>query len=281
MAALRVMWFVPPPIAILAKSLEPDAVKGALNRSSDEQFDALVSGSADAVVTAMDNVFAWNRRAGPGDFQVVAQLERTTPLTLVGSKAGDLSDLRGAEILVDAPENGFVIALRAMLADAGIPPQAYSLREAGGVKARFDDLMAGIGDATLLGPPFDSMALTLGRTMIARVQDAYPKFPGQGLVVRHNTLIRRLPQFRAWFEALESARKQAEAVPDAASIVIAAAGFEPLAAAAMVNNLPHSLRPDREGVDLLVRHRQRLGLPGGDDTYETLVNETLLKEEKE
>ena len=35
-------------------------------------------------------------------------------------------------------------------------------------------------------------------------------------------------------------------------------------------------RPDRDGVELLIGQRQRLGLQGGKDTYEMLVNEMLL-----
>jgi ABC-type nitrate/sulfonate/bicarbonate transport system substrate-binding protein len=278
---LRVLWFVPPPVALLAEAVSPGEVEGKLNRSSDEQFDALAAGTCDAVVTAMDNVFAWNRRVGPRDFQIVAQIERTTPLSLIGSKVKDFAALRGATILVDAPENGFVIALRAMLADAGIPPDAYSLQEVGGVKARLDGLLAGHGDATLLGPPFDGMAMAAGMSLLGRVQAAYPQFPGQGLIVRRHTLEARGPQLRAWLRSLEAARTSALETPQSSLEIIAAAGFPSEVAGSMLANLPANLRPDRTGVELLIGHRRQLHLPGAGDTYESLVSNVLLVNEEE
>src|SRR6185503_17353641 len=121
---LRLLWFVPSPVAVVADASGLAAgvtLQAERNPSSDAQFEALASGQADAVVTAMDNVMDWNLRQGPQDFRVVAQLERTTPLTLVGQRGrAGLADLRGATLLVDAPRNGFIVALRAMLAEEGI-----------------------------------------------------------------------------------------------------------------------------------------------------------------
>lgn len=287
MNPLRVMWFVPAPLIVLAQAALPGSVDGVINKSSDEQYDALVQGRCDAVVTSMDNVFAWNRRKGPRDFRIVAQVERTTPLSLVGSSASKLADLPGAAILVDAPHNGFVIALRAMLADAGIASHAYGLVETGGVKERFDALLAGEGAATLLGPPFDSLALQAGMTLLARVQDHYPAFPGQGLVIRQETIERRRPQLQAWLAALEHIAAICHA--DAAGPGLAAAnrgrlvaaGFAPLVAAAMLENLPAGLRPPRAGIELLRRHRQQLALEGAEDSYERLVDTSLLGNQEE
>lgn len=274
MTSLRVMWFVPTPLLVLTQA---DSVAGTLTQSSDQQYEALVSGECDAVVTAMDNVFAWNRRNGPRDFRIVAQVERTTPLALVGSSARQLSELPGTQILVDAPHNGFVIALRAMLAEAGIAPDAYGLLETGGVKARFDALLAGTGAATLLGPPFDGMALQAGMTLLARVQDCYPAFPGQGLVVRQDTIARRRQQLRAWLAALQQAMADAAG----AGAALEAAGFAPAAVPALLANLPAALRPAREAIELLRRHRQQLALEGSDDSYERLVDTGLLDDLEE
>lgn len=273
MTPLRVMWFVPTPLIVLAQHGQPGAVEGVLNKSSDEQYEALAQGRCDAVVTSMDNVFAWNRRGGPDDFRIVAQVERTTPLTLIGSSATTLSALRGAEILVDAKHNGFVIALRAMLADQGLASEHYNLVETGGVKARFDALMAGAGAATLLGPPFDGLALQAGMTLLARVQDHYPEFPGQGLVMRGEAVARLRPQLLAWFAALERA---AAAAGPASLDVLVASGFAPAAAAAMLDNLPAGLRPQPAGIALLIRQRQQLSLAGASDTYDQLVDTSLI-----
>lgn len=275
MQDLRIMWFVPPPIAALARNIAEE-VEGVLSRSSDEQFEALAKGECHAVITAMDNVFDWNRRAGSGDFQIIAQMERTTPLSLIGHKNQTLSELKGAEFLVDALSNGFVVALHAMLASAGVAAESYSVREAGGVRARFEELLAGNGDATLLGPPFDGMAIDAGLSRIARVQDVYPQFPGQGLVTRQTISDKHHLRLSAWLQALDAACRQARTHSDIAGATTRATG-----AAAMVSPLPVTLQPDRQGIELLINHRRLLGMPGGDDTYESLVSNDLLARIKE
>ena len=277
---LRVLWFVPPPVAVVAEGLAMVAEVTLLSRrntSSDEQFEALASGETDAVVTAIDNVMDWNLRGGPQDFRVVAQLERTTPLTVVGQRdRTSLEDLRGATILVDAPRNGFIVALRAMLADADVGPEAYVLEPVGGVKERHDAIVSGHGHATLLGPPFDAMAIAAGLARLATVQERYPAFPGQGLVVSSAALERMRPALSAWLRNLENARQSMGIAPEAARQALTLAGFPAPAVDAMLGATPASLVPDRAGIELLIEQRRRAGLPGADTTYEGLVESSLL-----
>lgn len=279
--AVRVMWFAPPALAVAAQGLgEPgaDAIDAARTRGSDEQFDTLIGGGCDAVVTAMDNIFAWNRRPGPGDFCIVAQIERTTPLVLMGRP--DLrhpADLRGAGLLVDAPGNGFVIALRALLQAEGLGSNDYRLLEVGGVKERLDALLAGQGDATLLGPPFDAVATAAGQAVIARIQDRYPAFPGQGLVVSRSALPRFRTQLLKWLVALDQTCRKAAVDPDAVKAALQrAAGVDSAGAAAMFGLLPAALQPSRPGFELLLSMRRELQLPGGEDSYDALVDTTLV-----
>lgn len=277
---LRILWFVPPAVALVAQTLSGATGVTLISRrnaSSDEQFEALASNQADAVVTAMDNVMEWNLRKGPQDFRVVAQLERTTLLTLVGQKGHTtLENLRAATILVDAPRNGFVVALRAMLAEAHIGPEAYALESVGGVKERHDAIVSGRGDATLLGPPFDAMAIEVGLNRIATVQERYPAFPGQGLVVSAAALERLRPTLFAWLRSLESARQSMAKVPAAARQALAMAGFSAAAVDAVLSVTPASLFPDPAGIELLIEQRHRAGLPGAATTYEALVESSLL-----
>ncbi|WP_322021658.1 MULTISPECIES: ABC transporter substrate-binding protein [unclassified Burkholderia] len=263
--AIRVMWFVPPLLAMVAGGDPHAAVttQAVRNRSSDEQYDALVAGEVDAVVTAMDNVIGWNRRAGPADFRVVAQIERTTPLTLV-ARAGrsSVGSLRGADILIDAPDNGFVTALRAMLDEAGLDGDAYRLVTAGGVQERLEALLARQGVATLLGPPFDAMAIKAGFVRVASVQDIWPHFPGQGIVMRTGGAQARVG---AWLEDLERARQTVRDQPALA------------AADGMIALSPRSLLPASDGVALLVAHRRALGLAGADSDYSAIVDDSLVR----
>lgn len=280
MHTLRLLWFVPSPMAILAdawKLTSDIPIHTERNPSSDAQFDALASGQADAVVTSMDNVMDWNLRVGPQDLRIFAQMEQTTPLTLVGQKGrGGVETLRGATILVDAPNNGFVVALRAMLAEHQVGPDAYAMEPVGGVKERFEALMGGHGDATLLGPPFDGMALQAGLSRMASVQEHYPTFPGQGLVVSARAAERLHPSLSAWLNALDIARQRMVCEPDVARQALALSGLPAPAVEAMVRSMADSLRPDRAGVELLIKQRRMIGLPGADTRYEQLVDTSAL-----
>ena len=276
MHTLRLLWFVPTPIAVVAQAaslFQGVDVQVERTPSSDAQFEALRDGKVDAVVTAIDNVMDWNLRQGPRDLRVIAQLERTTPLTLVGRPGlARVEDLRNARILVDAPHNGFVVALLALLAEAGIAERDLKLLPAGGVSERFDALRAGLGDATLLGPPFDTMALGVGLQRIASIQQCYPDFPGQGLVVSAAAMARLQPSLQAWLTGLESARLRMSSDPANCAEALSNAGFPSTAVAGMVAGAPRSLVPDHAGIELLIKQRRSIGLPGAQLGYADLVD---------
>lgn len=278
---MKVMWFAPPAVALAAQGLAlpgADVIDSVRTRGSDEQFETLVRGDCDAVVTAMDNVFAWNRRPGPGDFRIVAQIERTTPLVVMAQPhIGSLVQLKGASLLVDAPGNGFVIALRALLQAEGLGLSDYRLIEAGGVKERLDALLAKQGDATLLGPQFDAVAQRAGLRALATVQDRYPRFPGQGVVVSRAALPRFQQDLTRWLRALDGVCQQAmtltQQVTDA---MVLTSGLDAVTVSGLLRGIPDVLRPDRAGVDLLIDMRRALQLPGAEDTYADLVHNVLI-----
>ncbi|MFJ4256339.1 ABC transporter substrate-binding protein [Pseudomonas monteilii] len=267
------MWFVPPAIAVAASWLKNSdlSLETIRTQSSDEQFSALSEGRVDAVVTSMDNVFHWNQRPGPQDFVIVAQMELTTALSIVASpRVRNVSDLCGANILVDAPENGFVIALRALLNQAGLGVSDYALTPVGGVKERFLALLKSQGDATLLGPPFDALALAEGMHKVAEIQRAYPDFPGQGLVVRRSSLSSN-PGIHRWLSILSEAIKLFPENLSRLRSSLIDDGVPEAAVTSMVASIPDSLTPSERGVNLLIEHRRLLGLVGSDATYEHVV----------
>jgi ABC-type nitrate/sulfonate/bicarbonate transport system substrate-binding protein len=276
--ALKAIWFVPPVVAGAAdragfSAAAGVAVEGALTRSSDEQFEALRDGRMDAAVTAMDNVILWNRRPGGGDLRIVAQIEANTGIALFArAEFGSIADLAGRRLLVDSPHNGFVVVLRAMLADAGVDWAGCEIVEAGGVKERFDQLASGVGDATLLGPPFSDMAEAQGLRRLCDADMAYPGFPGQGLVVRQTLIDARGAELAAWLGALERARAACFADPAATAAALATGGLPPPVAARLAGFVGKTLLPSRRGIDLLLDQRRRLELPGGDETYDNLVD---------
>ena len=108
-----------------------------------------------------------------------------------------------------------------VLRDAGLPPTDYSLKIVGGVIARVEALSARDGDAALLVPLFEPKILAAGGHILGRVDEFYPDFPGQGLVVRQSRLKTMSPIITSWLEALREARLWALDHPeDALSIVM-------------------------------------------------------------
>lgn len=278
--ALRILWFGPLPAALLARDRGAFSgldVEYLRTRSSDQQFDQLVDGSVDAVVTAIDNVVEWNRRAPDADFRVFAQMEKTTDLAIFGRRGiTDLNSLRGSNLLVDAPANGFAVALLAMLEKVGIKGSECALLTAGGVTERLDALLAGDGDATLLGPPFDQAALKAGCPKLASVNEAWPHFPGQGLVLSRKRYHELLPALIAWFRGLGEMRDWMATSQEDAIAVLTEAGLPPAFARASLSAVPASWRPDPAGIGLLIEHRRIVGLSGSDLDYSDLVDLSLV-----
>lgn len=275
---LNINWFVPPPMALVAEELgfyrrRDLEVEATQTRSSDQQFDALITAEADAAITAMDNVMMWNRRPGAGDLRIVAQTERTSLLTVVArGHITALDQLRNATLLVDSPDNGFVVALCVVLADAGLTAEDYRLDPVGGVWERFEALRDGRGDATLLSPMFDAQVLAAGCHVLARVNERYPQFPGQGLVARASRLPEVSAALAAWLDAMDEGRRWIGEHPDEALGLLEAKGFRPAAAETMLATMPETWTPDRKGVELIIAQRKQSGRPGADLGYSDLVD---------
>lgn len=267
---LKAIWFIEPAVALLARLNGAAGPEGRLTASSDEQYAALMAGEVDVAVTSMDNVMDWNLRDAAADFAIIAQIERTTRLTLMGRPGvTSFEDIRNGDLLVDAPANGFVVAARMVLAEEGLNAGDYSLVPAGGVRERMAALLSGAGDATLLGPPFDFQAADAGAARLAVVNDRYPDYPGQGLVIRRSALDACRADLATWLADLSRAIAQTDR-PDAAR-QFADSGMPAPVAQVFAASLPDSLTPDRAGVDRVISQRRALGLRGGDVSYDDLV----------
>lgn len=131
---------------------------------SQQQFDSLLAGNYDMISTATDNVA--NRYVNSNiPVQIESAFDLGMGLDLVVNTANgihSIADLKGKTIAVDAPDSGFVLSLRKILAANGLylEHNDYSLQVIGGVYQRYTDLVAGktpAGDpvyATMLVSPF-------------------------------------------------------------------------------------------------------------------------------
>lgn len=282
---LNVLWFAPLPTALVAQATDHPGMRGVLparTLSSDQQFELLRNGTIDAAVTAIDNVVIWNLKAPEARFRAIAQVERTTELMLVARPGiAAISDLAGSTLLVDSATNGFVIALRAMLVEAGIDETLCTLEPAGGVTERLDALLTGRGDATLLGPPFHQAAIAHGCRIVGRVQSSWPEFPGQGLVVNTHRLAPSrqdciLSDISGMLKAMGAARHTIKSHPDEALAILERAGVPTQVAVGMLDTVPETWLPDALGIDCLIRHRATIWPEGPALFRQDLVDESVL-----
>ncbi|MBW9120486.1 ABC transporter substrate-binding protein [Microbacterium trichothecenolyticum] len=260
--ALRQSQFVPPVPLLVADAyglLDHVSLETRRTSGSPQQLAELLAGEIDLAVTAIDNLFAWVPAGA--DVRVVAQVESTTPLGIFAlGGPSSLAELAGRRFAVDAAGNGFALAARWLLEHAGVSGVVY--REIGGVKERLDALLERRVDATLLGPPFDAIAIESGAVPLATVPDMLPGFPGQGLVAR--TDLSGSAELAAYLEVLEIATNISNRINDAEGIeLLVGAGFGAAAASAWTTR-PRTLRVPAAGLDVITRVRADLGmLPPG------------------
>lgn len=274
---LRQSVFVPPPLYVVADQLGFLAsaeleIDTTLTRSSEQQRAQLIAGDHDLAVTAIDNLIVWNA-TGAG-IRLLAQLERTTPLHLVGGRDFDtIESLHGAELGVDAVDNGFAVVLRHRLRSHGLTPGDYTLTPVGGVRERYAALLAGDIAATLLGPPLDEFARREGLPVLLAVVDELPDYPGQGLVAGPagmasaeaiSRYLSCLDQARRWLATAESAH---------AVDVLIRGGYTEPSARTSLRATPDSLTPAPSGLRRLYSIRAELdmmppGAPGAGELFE-------------
>jgi ABC-type nitrate/sulfonate/bicarbonate transport system substrate-binding protein len=153
---------------------------------SEYQLKNLIEGKFDIAMTAIDNVIAYVE--GQGEAQVSAPPDI---VAVMGADNGFLrlvtipavktyADLRGKDLTVDARTTGYAFVLEKMLQKAGLKDSDYTLVKAGGVLARFEDLMQLQHAGTLLLSPFEVPAQAKGFNLLGSAIDVFGHY--QGLV---------------------------------------------------------------------------------------------------
>lgn len=277
MTRLRMIEFVAPGVEAIAEALGLFEEQGLEievihPRSANEKRRILMGGDGDAALTAIDNAIAWD--AGGDDLRLVAQVERTTVLDLIAQPdVGSLADLRGRALTVDAVDTGFAIVLRKLLADNGIGLDEYELLATGNIDERYRALVAGRAAAGLLGAPWNVRAMDEGLRSLTTIEDAFPTFPGIGLLVRESRMDELRDVLERYMTALQTALDwSAEAGPSATAARLAEAGVDRRSAEALVGVWPATLEPSRAGVGLLYEIRRDIGaLPGGAPAIDELI----------
>lgn len=228
--------------------------------SSYAQRDDLVVGRVDVAITATDNLFVWNQSGA--DLALIGQIESTTDLVLLlRPGVPSLDDLGILRLAVDASTNGFAVVAYAMMERLRRAGSAYEVIEIGGVKARFEALRQGTADVTLVAAPLDELGLLSGMTAVMRVGDLAPSYPGLGIVARRATVDQSPEMLVGYLQALEGAVGWLRAAsPGDVAKELAAAAFGPAAVRSVLASLPVTVAPTMEGLDVLVRLRESVGM---------------------
>jgi ABC-type nitrate/sulfonate/bicarbonate transport system substrate-binding protein len=153
---------------------------------SEFQLKSLIEGKFDLGMTAIDNVIAYQEGQGEAKVDVKPDL-----FAFMGGDNGFLrlvtvpevktyAALKGKQLTVDARTTGYAFVLEKMLQKGGLKDSDYDLVKAGGVLARFEDLMQQKHAGTLLLSPFEVPAQAKGFTLLGSAIDVLGHY--QGLV---------------------------------------------------------------------------------------------------
>jgi len=168
-------------------------------RGSVQVVEALHTGQAQLALMSVDNVLAYaggqgesaQARAGA---DLVAFMAGDNGLLSLVARPGvtGVAGLQGLRLAVDAQTTGFAFVAHELLARAGLVaspgpnpgPQQVQMVSAGGTAQRYQQLLQGRFDATLLRPPYERLAQRQGFGVLARGTDAAPHYLGTVGVVR-------------------------------------------------------------------------------------------------
>jgi ABC-type nitrate/sulfonate/bicarbonate transport system substrate-binding protein len=145
-------------------------------QSSTQQFTYLRDGRYDIIQTAVDNVVNYrlngsNPVGARFDAQMFVGMDLGTGLSVVARPGiNSVEDLRGKVLSVDAPDSGFAYVLYKILRAHGLERGTdYQIVQTGGVFARYQGLLAGQFDATLLSSGFELRATNAGYNLLESV----------------------------------------------------------------------------------------------------------------
>ena len=152
--------------------------------SSTFQMQGFAEGRFDIAMTAIDNVVAYQE--GQGEAKIPANPDMfvfmggdSGFLSLVGGKGvRSLGELKGKKLSVDAMTTGYAFVLREILARGGIAESDVTFERAGGGLQRYNELIKGSHDGTMLIAPFDLLAMNQGHVRIAKADEHLGAYQG-------------------------------------------------------------------------------------------------------
>jgi ABC-type nitrate/sulfonate/bicarbonate transport system substrate-binding protein len=282
MSSVRQILFVPPAPLVWAQhrgafARHGVAVDTTQTVSSDQIGQGLADGTWDVGIGVVDNVIAWRAEFG-ADLVILAQLERSMVMAFVAqADRATLADVALQPVAVDSTSNGFVLVLYRALARAGIDWRGLRYDRVGGVRQRFEALLAGSASASILVPPFVDLALGRGLRKLWDGADIAPHYPGVVVTARRDWVAGHADAVGRYLAALVEANAWALGAPDEAVAALVEARYAEPAAHRLVRDAVPGLRVSRDGWDEVVGLRRECGLmPSPEPRAESVIDESHL-----
>lgn len=160
--------------------------------SSVFQIEKFHAGDFDIAFTASDNVVAYReglgavKLQGDVDFRIIMGATQVELSAIVAPQIKDAQDLRGKSLALDAVGTGFAFVLYDMLAQLGLPLDAYEKVPVGATPERWKSVKDGAHVGTITIEPFTSMAVAAGFRILRKSTDAFPTYQG-GIVAARDS----------------------------------------------------------------------------------------------
>jgi ABC-type nitrate/sulfonate/bicarbonate transport system substrate-binding protein len=151
--------------------------------NSDQQRAGLADGRFEVAHAAVDNAVAMIEVA-KRDVIIVAGGDGGMNEVLVRQEIQSLTDIRGRNYVVDAPNTAYALIGRKILKNAGLMDgKDYKLDPLGGSESRTKGLDTPAGAATLLNPPWNFIAKDRGAKSLGLTIDLYGPYQASGIYV--------------------------------------------------------------------------------------------------
>jgi ABC-type nitrate/sulfonate/bicarbonate transport system substrate-binding protein len=242
------------------------------------QWTSLAEGSADVVITLMDNVIAYREGQGeapvtvPDAIAVMASDAAVMPALMTAPDVRSYGDLRGQTLSVDAATTGLALILYALLEKGGLKPDDYRIERTGGVLRRFEGLVKHEFAGALFNTPFSSQLEELGYHELDTAASVLQRYQGHVVATRRGWAEQNMEVLSGFLRSLSDAidwlydsanraqafaifRKYTSGADDAAASLAYAVLFAPTTGFARKGVI------DTDGVAKVVELRSKFGRP--------------------
>lgn len=152
--------------------------------SSRQIIAGFLDGRYPVVLLSADNIIAYQQNRAelpvPGEPDAVMFMGGDDGLLSLVAAPGisSMAGLGQAIIGVDAPDTGFALVLYALLEQAGLSRGEVTIASLGSTEERYQALLAGRCQASLLRTPYELMAVAQGCRVLAQTADILPHYQG-------------------------------------------------------------------------------------------------------